>query len=73
MAYSNHQRHNDGFMQGMLINSPEQCYSSFSQVNHNNNMLPNNIVNRTQLSNGNAFNGLVEEACILDFDPALLI
>ncbi|CAB4033976.1 Neuronal PAS domain-containing 3 [Paramuricea clavata] len=73
MAYSNHQRHNDGFMQGMLINSPEQCYSSFSQVNHNNNMLPNNIVNGTQLSNGNVFNGLVEETCILDFDPALLI
>ena len=64
----NHHEIHNGFTQGMFPSNQEQHYN-FSQVNHN-----NNLVNMaTHLSTSNPLNGLAEDACILDFDPALLI
>ena len=66
---SNNYRRNNGFTQSMLQSSQEQYYS-FPQVNHNNNILPS----EAQLTNGNPLNltWLAEEACISDFDATLL-
>ena len=62
-TYSNHPRQNNGFTQDMCFNSQEQCSYNFSQVNHNNNLLPFDVMD---------MDGLDQDACIFDFDQTLL-
>ena len=63
---ANYQMCNNAGVQGMLPNGQEQCYK-FSQMNNNNNILPNSIRDAGEISNGYS-----EDACILEFDQTML-